>query len=77
MRSLVHSYNHSVIALEGLKRKLLLWLDAHFPQLGYFLCEDSFGSGCGVDTVGLDGDDNAATDLEEQTGCEESASVES
>jgi hypothetical protein len=67
-RSLVHTNNHGVVTLERLERQLLLWLDAHFPQLGDFLCEDGFGRGGRVDTVGLDGDDDAATDLEEETG---------
>lgn len=67
MRSLVNTDNHGVITLEGLKSQLLLGLDAHFPQLGDFLCEDGFGGGGRVDTVGLDGDDDTASDLEEET----------
>jgi hypothetical protein len=59
-----------VVTLEGLERKLLLGLDAHLPQLGNFLCEDGFGRGGRVDTVGLDGDDNTTTDLEEETSCD-------
>jgi hypothetical protein len=59
-----------VITLEGLKRKLLLGLDAHLPQLGDFLCEDGLGRSGRVDAVCLDGDDDAAADLEEEAGVE-------
>jgi len=72
-RSLVHTDDHGVVTLKGLERQLLLGLDAHFPQLGDFLCEDGFGRGGRVDAVGLDGDDDAAADLEEETGCEKLA----
>ena len=68
--ALVNTNDHRMVALEGLEGQLLLGLDAHLPQLGDFLCEDGFGRGGRVDTVGLDGDDDAATDLEEETGCE-------
>jgi hypothetical protein len=67
LRSLVHTDNHGVVTLERLKRQLLLGLDAHFPQLGDFLCEDGFRCGGRVDTVGLDGDDDTTTDLKEET----------
>jgi hypothetical protein len=67
LRALVDADDHGVVTLERLERQLLLGLDAHFPQLGDFLCEDSFGRGGRVDTVGLDGDDDAAADLEEET----------
>jgi hypothetical protein len=70
LRALVHTDNHGVITLERLKRKLLLGLDAHLPQLGDFLCEDGFGRGGRVDAVGLDRDNNAAADLEEEAGVE-------
>jgi hypothetical protein len=70
LRALVHTDNHGVITLERLKRKLLLGLDAHLPQLGDFLCEDGFGRGGRVDAVGLDRDNNAAADLEEEASVE-------
>ena len=56
-----------MVSLEGLEGQLLLGLDTHLPQLGDFLREDGLGSGGRVDTVGLDGDDDAASDLEEET----------
>lgn len=65
-RSLVDTHNHGVITLKGLKRQLLLGLDAHLPQLGDFLGKDGFGRGGRVDTVGLDGDDNTTANLEEE-----------
>jgi hypothetical protein len=70
---LVYTDNHGVVTLERLKRQLLLGLDAHLPQLGNFLCEDGFGRGGRVDTVGLDGDDDTTTNLEEETSCGELA----
>ena len=65
LRALVDTHNHGVVALKGLECQLLLWLDAHFPQLGDFLCETGFGRSGRVDTVGLDGYDDAAADFEE------------
>lgn len=56
-----------MVTLEGLEGQLLLGLDAHLPQLGDFLRKDGFGSGGRVDTVGLDGDDDTASYLEEET----------
>ena len=69
-RALVHANDHSVVTLERLKRKLLLGLDAHLPQLGDFLCEDGFGRGGGIDAVGLDGDYDSAANLEEEASVE-------
>jgi hypothetical protein len=77
LRSLVDTDNHGVVTLEGLEGQLLLGLDAHFPELGDFLGEDGFGGGGRVDTVGLDGDDDTASDLEEETGWEELAMIQS
>ena len=68
-RSLVDSDHHGVITLKGLERQLLLWLDAHFPELGDFGGENGFGGGCAVNAVGLDGDDDTTANLEEETGC--------
>ena len=59
-----------MVTLEGLKGKLLLGLDAHLSQLVDFLCEDGFGGGSRVDTVGLDGDDDTTSNLEEESGVE-------
>lgn len=67
--ALVNTDNHSVVTLERLERELLLGLDAHLPELGDFLCEDGFRRGGRVDTVGLDRDDDASTDLEEESSC--------
>jgi hypothetical protein len=47
-----------------------LRLDALCPQLLDFLCEDSLSRSCAVDTVGLDGDDDTATNLQEHVGVE-------
>lgn len=67
-RPVVHTANHGVISLERLEGELLLGLDALLPKLGDLAGEDSLGRGSGVDTAGLDGDDNTAADLEELVG---------
>jgi hypothetical protein len=70
VRPLVYTSNESVIALERLERQLLFGLDTHFPHLLNFRGEHDFGL-CGrIDTVGLDGNEDTATDLEEQAGVE-------
>ena len=66
--AVVNTDNHGVVTLERFKSQLLLGLDAHFPELGNFLSEDSLRCGGRVDTVGLDGDDDTATNLQEKTG---------
>lgn len=68
--ALIDTNDHGVVTLEGLKSQLLLGLDAHLPQLGNFLGEDSLGCGSRVDTVGLDGDDDTTADLQEETSVE-------
>jgi hypothetical protein len=61
----VDSGHERVVTLKGLERQLFLGLDAHVAHLLDFLRKDSFGL-CGrVDTVGLDGDEHTAADLEE------------
>lgn len=57
-----------MVTLERLKGQLLLGFDAHVPQLGNFRCEYGLGSGSRIDTIGLDGDDDTSTDLQEKTG---------
>jgi hypothetical protein len=57
-----------VVTLKGLERQLLFWLDAHLPELGDFGREHGLGGGRAVNTVGLDRDDDAAANLEEETG---------
>lgn len=69
MRSLVDTDDHGVVTLERLEGKLLFGLDTHLSQLGDFLCEDSLGCGSRIDTVGLDGNDDTTSYLEEETGC--------
>lgn len=68
LRSLVDANHHGVVTLERLECQLLLGLDAHLSQLSDFLCEDGLGGSGRIDTVGLDGDDDSATNLEEETG---------
>jgi hypothetical protein len=68
--ALVDTDDHGVITLERLEGELLLGLDAHLPQLGDFLSEDSLGCGSRVDTVGLDGDDDTTANLQEETSVE-------
>jgi hypothetical protein len=58
-----------VVTLKRLERQLLLGLDTHFSKLGDFGGENCFGGGCAVNAVGLDGDDDTAANLEEETGC--------
>jgi len=72
---LVDTDNHGMVTLKRLERQLLLWLDAHLSQLGDFLCKDGFGSGCRVDAVGLDGDDDPTTNLQKETSCVHVSSV--
>lgn len=55
-----------MISLERLKGKLLLGLDALLPELDDFTCEHGLGGGGGIDTVGLDGNEDTTSDLEEQ-----------
>jgi hypothetical protein len=54
-----------VITLEGLQSQLLLGLDLLLTHLLDLTGEDNLSSGCGVDTAGLDGDQNTTTLLEE------------
>jgi hypothetical protein len=68
--ALVDTDDHGVVTLEGLEGKLLLGLDAHLPQLGDFLSEDGLGGGGRIDTVGLDGDDDATANLQEEASVE-------
>lgn len=63
---LVDTGNHGVVSLERLEGKLLLGLDALLPELDNLSGEDGLGGGSGIDTVGLDGNDNTTSDLEEQ-----------
>merc|ERR1711881_728402 len=63
--ALVDTNDHSVVSLERLQRQLLLGLDTLLPQLDHFSREDLLGRGGRIDTVGLDGDDDTTTDLEE------------
>lgn len=65
-RSRVDTSDESVVTLEGLERQLLLGLDAHFPHLVDLRGEDGFGGSGGIDTVGLDGDQDTTTGLEEK-----------
>lgn len=48
------------------QRQLLQRLDSLLPQLCYFSCENGFRCGGRIDTVGLDGDNDTSSDLEEQ-----------
>jgi hypothetical protein len=57
-----------VVSLEGLKGQLLLGLNALLSQLLDFSGENGSRSGGGIDTVGLDGDNDTTTNLEEQMG---------
>ena len=68
--ALVDTSNHGVISLEGLKGKLLLGLDALLSHLLHLTGEDGLGGGSRVDTVGLDGDDDTTSNLEEESGVE-------
>jgi hypothetical protein len=67
LRAIVNTNDHGVVTLERLESQLLLGLDAHLPQLRDFLCEDGLGGRSGVDTVGLDGDDDTTANLQEET----------
>ena len=64
--ALVDTSNHGVVSLEGLKGKLLLGLDALLSHLLNLTGEDGLGGSSRVDTVGLDGDKDTTTDLQEQ-----------
>lgn len=64
--SLVDTDDHGMVSLERLESKLLLRLDPLRSELLNFLGEYNLRGGRTVDTVGLDRDDNAAADLEEQ-----------
>lgn len=66
--ALVDTSNHGVVSLEGLKGKLLLGLDALLSHLLNLTGEDGLGGSGRVDTVGLDGDKDTTTDLQEQVG---------
>lgn len=57
-----------MVTLERLKGQLFLGLDTHVPQLGNFRGEYGLGGGSRIDAVGLDGDDDTSTDLQEKTG---------
>ena len=59
-----------MVSLVGLESQLLLGLDTLGLELLDLLGEDCLGGGGAVDTVGLYGDDDAATDLEEHVGVE-------
>lgn len=59
-----------MITLEGLQSKLLLGLDLLLTHLLDFAGEHNLGGGCGVDTAGLDGDEDTTTLLEEHVGVE-------
>lgn len=69
-RPLVDTRYKRMITLKRLESQLLLGLNAHFPHLLDFLSEDDFRLCGGIDTVGFNGDQNAASDLEEQAGVE-------
>lgn len=59
-----------MVSLEGLESELLLGLDALLPELDDLACEDGLGGSGGIDTVGLDGDEDTTSNLEEQVGVE-------
>lgn len=68
--ALVDTGNHGVISLERLKGQLLLGLDALLSHLLHLSGEDGLGGGSRVDTVGLDGNKDTTTELEEKVGVE-------
>lgn len=64
----VDSADHGVVSLERLEGELLLGLHPLLTHLLHLTGEDGLGSGRGIDTVGLDRDDNTTAVLEEQVG---------
>jgi len=64
----VTSGDDTMISLEGFKGKLLQGLDPLLSHLLYFSGEHGFWGSGTVDTVGLDGDHNTSSDLQEQMG---------
>lgn len=67
-RSDVTSGNHGVITLEWLQSQLLKWLHALLSHLLNLTSENGLWCGGRIDTVGLDGDENTTSDLEEEMG---------
>lgn len=64
----VDTHDDGVVPLVGLERDLLHGLEVLLPELLHLLGEDSLGGGRGIDTVGLDGDDEVTAVLEELVG---------
>mmetsp|Transcript_15451 Transcript_15451/g.39861 ORF Transcript_15451/g.39861 Transcript_15451/m.39861 type:complete len:311 (-) Transcript_15451:133-1065(-) len=58
--------HHGVIALIGLQRELLEWLELLVLELGYLLRKDVLRRGSGIDAVRLDRDHAVALVLEEE-----------
>jgi len=61
----VDSNDDGVVSLVGFECDLFLWLHLLRLHLLDLAGEDCLGLGCGVDTVGLDGDDEVAAVLQE------------
>jgi hypothetical protein len=68
VRSVVDTTNHAVVTLERLKSDLVLGLDTILAHLLNFAGEDLGSGGSRVNTVGLDGNHDATTVLEEPVG---------
>lgn len=66
--SLIRAHHHGVISLERLQSQLLLGLDPLLSQLGDLTGKDLLWRRGRVDTVCLDTDDNATTNLQELMG---------
>ncbi len=64
----VSGSNHGVVTLERLKSQLLKWLQSLVTHLLDLTGEDGLWGSGGVDTVGLDGDKDTTSNLQEQVG---------